>query len=36
MEEWEGGRYPTAPPLMVIPSEQKIKVVGFYGHRDFL
>ena len=34
MEEWKGGRCPTAPLLIVIPSEQKNKVVGFYGHRD--
>ena len=32
MEEWKGGKSPTAPPLLVIPSEQKNKVVGFYGH----
>ena len=30
MEEWKGGRCPTAPLLIVIPSEQKNKVVGFY------
>ena len=34
MEEWKGGRSPTAPPLIVIPSEQKNKAIGFYGHRD--
>ena len=32
----EDGRSPTASPLIVIPSEQKDKVVGFYGHRDSL
>ena len=36
MEEWKGGRSPTTPPLIVIPSEQKNKANGFYGHRDFL
>ncbi len=32
MEEWKGGRFPTAPPLIVIRSEQKNKAIGFYGH----
>ena len=34
MEEWKGGRSPTAPPLIVIPSEQKDKAIGFYKHRN--
>ena len=33
MEEW---KIPTAPPLIAIPSEQKNKAIGFYGHRDSL
>ena len=36
MEEWKGGRSPTAPTLIVIPSEQTNKAIGFYGHRDSL
>ncbi len=31
MEGWKGGKSPTAPPLMVLPSEQKNKAIGFYG-----
>ena len=34
MEEWKGGRSPTARPLIVIPSEQKNKAIDFYGHTD--
>ena len=36
MEEWKRGRFPTAPLLIVIPSEQKSKAIGFYGHKDSL
>ena len=34
LEGWKSGKISHRSTLTVIPSEQKNKTIGFYGHRD--